>query len=99
MIPDFSKQPSRPAGTTQASKGGETVSAGAAGSSEQLMELGTLMILAFLVGFFVLVRRWLMLRARKPHPGLPTERVLQLSPHTRLHDPKYLGRILDVGES
>lgn len=69
-----------------------------AGGGELLTDVGALAIAAALVGVVVLVRRWLMLRSRQPLPGLPKERVLPLSRHGALHDPKYLGRILEAEE-
>ncbi len=51
-------------------------------------------MVGMLVAGIVLVRRWLNLRARQPLPGLPREPVLPFSRHGMLHDPKYLGRIL-----
>jgi hypothetical protein len=89
------EEESPPANTSSAGDRG----AGVSGASDLLMELSTLGILAILVGFIVLLRRWLTLRSRKPHPGLPQERVLPLSAHTTLHDPKYLGRIVDVDDA
>jgi nitrogen fixation protein len=64
------------------------------GSDDLLMEMVTLVALGVLVGGILLLRRWWRLRSRKPLPGLPRERVLPLSRHDTLHDPKYLGRIL-----
>ncbi|MEA5390317.1 hypothetical protein VB738_03485 [Cyanobium gracile UHCC 0139] len=75
------------AGTTSGSAGGEL-----------LTDVGALGITAALVGVVVLVRRWMMLRSRQRLPGLPRERVLPLSRHGTLHDPKYLGRILEAEE-
>ncbi|WP_159817375.1 hypothetical protein [Cyanobium sp. Copco_Reservoir_LC18] len=71
---------------------------GGSGGGELLTDVGALGITAALVGVVVLVRRWLMLRSRQPLPGLPKERVLPLSHHGTLHDPKYLGRILEAEE-
>jgi hypothetical protein len=62
------------------------------------MDLGVLAFTALLVAGLVLLRRWLMLRSRQPHPALPRERLLPLSRHDTLHDPKYLGRILEEDE-
>lgn len=73
-------------------------SSGGTGGGELLTDVGALGIAAALVGLVVLVRRWLMLRSRQPLPGLPKERVLPLSRHGTLHDPKYLGRILEAEE-
>ena len=87
-------------GTTPATEG-QPADAGASGDSgggELLTDVGALAIAAALVGLVVLVRRWLMLRSRQPLPGLPKERVLPLSRHGTLHDPKYLGRILEAEE-
>ncbi len=101
MFPDTTSQPSGSTGTTQPAQEGDTADGSATaadGGSDLLMEIGTLVVVGVLVGFVVLVRRWLMLRSRQPHPGLPPERVLPLSPHARLHDPKYLGRIVDLDE-
>ncbi len=72
--------------------------AGGSGGGELLADVGALVITAALVGVVVLVRRWLILRSRRPLPGLPKERVLPLSRHGTLHDPKYLGRILEAEE-
>jgi len=80
---------------------GKPADAGASGGSgggELLTDVGALVIAAALVGVVLLVRRWLMLRSRQPLPGLPKERVLPLSRHGTLHDPKYLGRILEAEE-
>lgn len=85
-------------GTTPATEG-KPADAGTTGAStggELLTDLGALGIAAALVGLVVLVRRWLMLRSRQTLPGLPKERVLPLSRHAILHDPKYLGRILEA---
>ncbi|MDM7953584.1 MAG: hypothetical protein QUV07_10280 [Cyanobium sp. CZS 25K] len=68
------------------------------GGGEWLMDVAALGITAVLVGMVVLIRRWLMLRWRKPPAGVPREPVLPLSPHGTLHDPKYLGRILEADE-
>ncbi len=68
--------------------------ASSSGSAQLLMEIGTLAMVGMVVVAIVLVRRWLNLRARQPPPGLPREQVLPISRHGRLHDPKYLGRIL-----
>lgn len=87
-------------GTTPAAEG-QPAAAGASGNSgggELLTDVGALGIAAALVGLVVLVRRWLMLRSRQPLPGLPKERVLPLSRHGTIHDPKYLGRILEAEE-
>ncbi|WP_216920867.1 hypothetical protein [Synechococcus sp. CCAP 1479/9] len=86
--------------TTPATDGqaGGTRAAGGSGGGELLTDVGALAIAAGLVGVVVLVRRWLMLRSRQPLPGLPKERVLPLSRHGALHDPKYLGRILEAEE-
>lgn len=65
---------------------------------ELFMDLGVLAITGLLVTGIVLLRRWLTLRSRKPHPALPRERLLPLSRHDALHDPKYLGRILEDDE-
>ncbi len=70
--------------------------AGAGGGADALWtDLGVLAITAVLVAGIVLLRRWQALRSRRPHPALPRERLLPLSHHDRLHDPKYLGRILE----
>ncbi|WP_216593360.1 hypothetical protein [Cyanobium gracile] len=71
---------------------------GGSAGTELLTDVGALGITAALVGVVVLVRRWLTLRSRQPLPGLPKERVLPLSRHGTLHDPKYLGRILEAEE-
>jgi hypothetical protein len=71
---------------------------GGSTGTELLTDVGALGITAALVGVVVLVRRWLTLRSRQPLPGLPKERVLPLSRHGTLHDPKYLGRILEAEE-
>ncbi len=73
--------------------------AGADGSGaggELMTEAGVLFLAGVLVGVILLVRRWVRLRSRPPLPGLPRERVLPLSRHGTLHDPKYLGRILEA---
>jgi hypothetical protein len=75
-----------------------SAASGSGGGGELIGELGALLIAGVLVGLIVLVRRWLRLRSRPPLPGLPMERVLPLSPHGTLHDPKYLGRILEAEE-
>jgi hypothetical protein len=87
-------------GTTPAAEGQpvDAASSGGSGGGELLTDVGALGIAAALVGLVVLVRRWLMLRSRQPLPGLPKERVLPLSRHGTLHDPKYLGRILEAEE-
>ncbi|PSB38513.1 hypothetical protein [Aphanothece minutissima] len=87
-------------GTTPAPEAKPADAGGHAGSGggELLTDVGALGITAALVGVVVLVRRWLMLRSRQPLPGLPKERVLPLSRHGTLHDPKYLGRILEAEE-
>jgi len=58
--------------------------------------VGALLVAAVLVGVIVLVRRWLRLHSRPSMPGLPQERLLPFSRHCTLHDPKYLGRILEA---
>ena len=58
--------------------------------------MGALLVAALLVGVLVVVRRWLRLRSRPSMPGLPRERVLPFSRHGTLHDPKYLGRMLEA---
>ncbi|WP_216908295.1 hypothetical protein [Synechococcus sp. CCY 0621] len=63
---------------------------------ELIAEVGALLVAAVLVGVIVLVRRWLKLRSRPAMPGLPPERVLPFSRHGTIHDPKYLGRILEA---
>ena len=68
------------------------------GAEVLFMDLAVLAITALLVGGILLLRRWLTLRSRKPHPALPRERLLPLSRHDALHDPKYLGRILEDDE-
>jgi hypothetical protein len=101
MFPETTSPPSGSTGTTQPAQEGDTADASgpaADGGSDLLMEMGTLVVLGVLVGFVALVRRWLVLRSRQPRPGLPPDRVLPLSPHARLHDPKYLGRIVDLDE-
>ncbi len=87
-------------GTASATDGqpADAGASGGTGGNELLIEVGALGIAAALVGVVVLVRRWLMLRSRQPLPGLPKERVLPLSRHGTLHDPKYLGRILEAEE-
>lgn len=69
---------------------------GSGGVGELIGEVGALLIAAVLAGLLVLVRRWLRLRSRQQLPGLPKEKVLPLSHHGTLHDPKYLGRILEA---
>lgn len=76
----------------------DTGTGGASTGSELLTDVGALGVTAALVGVVLLVRRWLILRSRRPLPGLPRERVLPLSRHGTLHDPKYLGRILEAEE-
>jgi hypothetical protein len=71
---------------------------GGSGGGELLTDVAALGIAAALVGVVILVRRWIVLRSRRPLPGLPKERVLPLSRHSTLHDPKYLGRILEAEE-
>ena len=61
-------------------------------------EVGALLVAGVLVGLIVLVRRWWRLRSRPPMPGLPKEPVLPFSRHGTIHDPKYLGRILEADE-
>ncbi len=87
-------------GTTPATDGqpADARAVGGSGGGELLTDVGALGIAAALVGVVMLVRRWLMLRSRPPMPGLPKERVLPLSRHGTLHDPKYLGRILEAEE-
>lgn len=80
-----SKDLANPPGTKESDGGGELGS-----------EVGALLIAGVLAGVVVLVRRWLRLRARPAMPGLPRERVLPFSRHGTLHDPKYLGRILEA---
>ncbi|MEA5441974.1 hypothetical protein [Cyanobium gracile] len=84
---------SQPAG-----KGSPDPSAASAsgGSGELSSEVGALLVAAVLMGVIVLVRRWLRLRSRPSMPGLPRERVLRVSRHGTIHDPKYLGRILEA---
>ncbi|MCT0207884.1 hypothetical protein [Synechococcus sp. CS-1332] len=72
------------------------VASASGGGGELTSEVGALLVAAVLVGVIVLVRRWLRLRSRPSMPGLPRERVLRVSRHGTLHDPKYLGRILDA---
>jgi hypothetical protein len=62
------------------------------------MDLGVLALTAVLFAGLLLLRRWLTLRSCQPHPALPRERLLSLSRHDTLHDPKYLGRILEEDE-
>lgn len=76
----------------------DTGTGGGSTGSELLTDVGALGVTAALVGVVLLVRRWLILRSRRPLPGLPRERVLPLSRHGTLHDPKYLGRILEAEE-
>ncbi len=86
---------------TASATDGQPAEAGTSGGSsggELLTDVGALGIAAALVGVVVLVRRWLILRSRQPLPGLPKEKVLPLSRHGTLHDPKYLGRILEAEE-
>jgi hypothetical protein len=75
-----------------------TKAAGGSGGGELFTDVAALAIAAALVGVVVLVRRWMILRSRQHLPGLPKERVLPLSRHGTLHDPKYLGRILEAEE-
>lgn len=72
------------------------VASGSGGGGELTSEVGALLVAAVLVGVIVLVRRWLKLRSRPAMPGLPPERVLPFSRHGTIHDPKYLGRILEA---
>lgn len=69
---------------------------GSGGGGMLTSEVGALLIAGLLVGVIVLVRRWLRLRSRQSMPGLPRERVLPFSRHGTIHDPKYLGRILEA---
>jgi hypothetical protein len=88
-------------GIEQPVEGNDTpsgVSSGGRGVDELVMDLGVVAITALLVTGIVVLRRWLTLRSRKPHPALPRERLLSLSRHDALHDPKYLGRILEDDE-
>ncbi|MCP9832716.1 MULTISPECIES: hypothetical protein [unclassified Cyanobium] len=80
-----SKDSANPPGTRESDGGGELGS-----------DVGALLIAGVVAGVVVLVRRWLRLRSRPPVPGLPRERVLPFSRHGTLHDPKYLGRILEA---
>jgi hypothetical protein len=82
-----------PASESSASQAG---AGGSGGGGELMTEVGALLIAAVLVGVIVVVRRWLRLRSRPSMPGLPRERVLPFSRHGTLHDPKYLGRILEA---
>lgn len=86
--------------TTPATHGQATGSraGGGSGGGELLTDVAALGIAAALVGVVVLVRRWMILRSRQSLPGLPKERVLPISRHGTLHDPKYLGRILEAEE-
>jgi hypothetical protein len=86
-------------GTTPTPSKGSGSVAGGSGSEaggELMSEVGVLLLAGVLVGLVVLVRRWVRLRSRPPLPGLPRERVLPISRHGTLHDPKYLGRILEA---
>ncbi len=97
MLP-LQAQPSTPpvTGSEQPAEREADDRAGDGGGADALwMDLGVLAITAVLVTGIVLLRRWLALRSRRPHPALPRERLLPLSHHDTLHDPKYLGRILE----
>jgi len=74
------------------------VSGGSGAGGELVTDVGALLVAGVVVGVIVLVWRWLKLRSRPPMPGLPRERVLPLSRHGTIHDPKYLGRILEADE-
>ncbi|MCP9858603.1 hypothetical protein KBZ33_05390 [Cyanobium sp. Cruz-8D1] len=82
-----------PARKSSASQAGAS---GIVGGGELITEVGALLVAAVLVGVIAVVRRWLRLRSRPTMPGLPRERVLPLSRHGTIHDPKYLGRILEA---
>jgi len=69
---------------------------GTGGSQEWLLDLASLGFTAVLVAAIVLIRRWLLIRSRRPNPGLPPEPVLPFSRHGTLHDPKYLSRMLEA---
>jgi len=69
---------------------------GTGGYQEWLLDLASLGFTAVLVAAIVLIRRWLLIRSRRPLPGLPPEPVLPFSRHGTLHDPKYLGRMLEA---
>ncbi|KEF41790.1 MAG: hypothetical protein ER33_09575 [Cyanobium sp. CACIAM 14] len=107
MVPETTPQPARPpaplpTGTTQPveKKRPDPNGSGRSGDfGDLMMDLGTLVIVGVLIGAVVLVRRWLSLRRRKPLPGLPPERVLPIGRHGTLHDPKYLGSILQKDDS
>ncbi|MCP9929639.1 hypothetical protein KBY82_02445 [Cyanobium sp. AMD-g] len=85
----------QPDGKTSASQAG----AGESRAGQELFTEAVALLLAGVVaGAVVLVRRWLKLRSRPAMPGLPPERVLPFSRHGTIHDPKYLGRILEAEE-
>ncbi len=94
----LAQQPEPPyAGSIQPAEsnpGDLSAEAASDGSAALLTEIGTLAMVGMVVVGIVLIRRWLNLRARQPLPGLPREQVLPFSRHGMLHDPKYLGRIL-----
>ncbi len=83
----------QPASKALANPGGANESGG---GGELISDVGALLIAGVLAAAVVLVRRWLRLRSRPTMPGLPRERVLPFSRHGTLHDPKYLGRILEA---
>ncbi|WP_216902675.1 hypothetical protein [Synechococcus sp. CCY 9618] len=65
-----------------------------AGFADLLTEMATLVVVGVSVVGVVVVRRLMTVRSRQLLPGLPRERVLRRSRHGTLHDPKYLGSIL-----
>jgi hypothetical protein len=85
----------QPAGKDAALRG---VSGGSGGGGELIGEVGALLLAGVLVGVIVLVHRWFRLRSRPSMPGLPRQRLLPLSRHGTIHDPKYLGKMLETDE-
>ncbi len=83
----------QPEGKTSASQAGTSESRA---GQELFTEAAALLVAGVLAGAVVLVRRWLKLRSRPVMPGLPPEQVLTFSRHGTIHDPKYLGRILEA---
>ena len=85
----------QPAGKDAALRG---VSSGSGGGGELSGEVVALLLAGVLVGVIVLVQRWFRLRSRPSMPGLPRQRLLPLSRHGTIHDPKYLGKMLETDE-
>jgi hypothetical protein len=102
MLPDQAQPPPPPASgqhePVERDPAHPTVASGNTSGGDLWMDLGVLTFTALLVAGVLLLRRWLTLRSRQPHPSLPRERLLPLSRHDTLHDPKYLGRILEEEE-